>query len=271
MLQLKQVKVRYKDSENWVLHDINFFVKPGDIVLIVGPSGSGKTTLARTITGLIPNIYPGEIAGEIIFENENITGKKLIELKGAISYVGQNPELFTVSLRVFDEIATPLVNLGYPKKEIIRRINFVSELLRIKNMLNKLTTELSAGQLQKIAIASAIVTYPKVMVLDEPFARLDKRSAVEIAKILRKLADNGTSILVFEHHLDEILKFANRVVVINHGTIVFSGRALECISYIKDIDLPEITEVFLMLKTKKIDRHVPLSVDEAVRLIDRLR
>jgi len=268
---VRNLWVKYKDNSNWIIKDISFEAKEGELILIAGESGSGKSTLARAIAGLIPFLFPGTVKGFISVYGKNPLKNGVQSLAGLLSFVGQNPEMFISTLKVFDEIAFPLMNLGVPREEILRRIYEITELLGLRNLLDRLTPELSAGQLQRVALASALVTNPKILILDEPLARLDKKSAIFVASLLRRLADNGKIIIVFEHHLDEILPFSNRVIVIKDGRIIAEGKSLEIIKYLLDVDIPEISEAFVPLYKNKVVSKIPITVKEAVKLIDHAK
>ena len=267
MLVVKNLRVRYRGSKRYALEDVSFNAKPGELVLVVGRSGSGKTTLARTISGLIPFFYPAVVEGEVWLFDKNPVKEGISHLAGLIGFIGQDPEMFVTSLTVFEEIALPLINLGYPKDYIVRRVKEIAEKLGIMNLLNKLTPELSAGQLQIVSIASALSSDPKVLVLDEPVARLDKRSSRYIARILREIADENKLVLVFEHHLDEILPLADRVILLNNGKKIIEGEPRKVVNYLTDVDIPEITEAFYRSNLDEL----PLNVEEAVKYYDSIK
>jgi len=264
---VKNLSVRYWGASDYALKNISFTARPGELVLIAGPSGSGKTTLAHTIAGFIPFFYKADVLGEVLIFGKNPVKEGIKALLGLVSFVGQDPEMFTTSLTVFEEIALPLINLGYPKDLILKRVHEISRMLRIDNLLNKLITELSAGQLQKVSLASALAIDPKVLVLDEPLARLDKLTAKSVSILLRKIVENDKIVLVFEHHLDEVLPLADKVLVLKNGKKVCEGKPHDVIHYLRDVDVPEISESFLLAGFD----NPPLTVDEAVKYYDSIK
>lgn len=267
MLVVKNLYVKYPETTEYALKNISFSSTPGELVLIAGPSGSGKTTLARAIAGFIPSFYKAEISGEIKLFNRDPISEGISSLRGIVGFVGQNPEMFVTSLTVFEEIALPLINLGYPKEYILKRVKEVARDLGICDLLDRLTLELSAGQLQKVSIASALALNPKVLVLDEPLARLDKISSRFISSLLKKIAKKSKIVLVFEHHLDEILPLADKVIVLNRGKKMCEGTPREVVKHLLNIDVPEITEAFYLAGFK----NLPISVMEAVKHYDSIK
>lgn len=266
-MKVSNLYVRYKGEEFFALEDVSFSAKTGELVLIAGPSGSGKTTLARIIAGLIPHLYPAEVKGEVDIMGINPITQGISKLTGIVGFVSQTPEMFTTSIVVIEELAMSLINRGVPRDEIIEKVMRVAKWLGIEDLLNRSTFELSSGQMQKVTLASVLVDDPLVLVLDEPLARLDKKSCLEVARILRELANNGKLVLVFEHHLDEILPLADRVIVLNKGRIIANAKPRDVVKLLYNIDIPEISEAFLLAK----EDFIPLTVDEAEKYVRSIK
>ena len=261
MLKVHDLWVRYATGD-WIIKGISFEAHQGELIVIAGPSGSGKSTLARTIAGFIPHFYDGEVKGEVdVFGNDPIS-MGIEKLIGLIGFFGQDPSLYTVTLNTESEIVYPLEIIGLSKEEIKRRLNYVAEALSIKHLIDRSLLELSSGELQKVVLASLIAMDSKILILDEPLARLDPISVRNISIILREIADEGKIVLVFEHHLDEILPLCDKVVVLNDGEITYYGDPKDSINHLKHIDIPEISEVFLHIG-KDFDT-IPITVKEAV-------
>jgi len=265
-LRIRGLWVRYRGSRDWVLKDISLELDRG-LILVVGRTGCGKSTLARCIAGLIPKFFPAEIRGEIDVLGINPMVDGVEALAGKIAYLAQNPEMFIVSPSVLEEIVFPICNLGLPREEILDRLKRVVRELEIKELLKQSTLALSTGQLQMVSIASALATGAKVLVLDEPLARLDPNNAYVVANLLRKIADKNRLVIVFEHHLDYIFELADEVAVLEDGKIKLRGKPREVIDRITDVDIPEIAEIFHGLYLAKCIRSIPISVEDAVRLV----
>lgn len=261
MLQIQDLWVRYRNSNNWILKDINIKLNKGELIVIAGPSGSGKSTLAQTIIKLIPGFIPAEIRGSILIEGKDIQRIRRRELLGNIGYVPQYPSDFTTTMLVEEEIAFPLENQSIKRSDCQNRIDLTLKRLQIDHLRYKLMTELSSGELQRVALATAIALNPPILILDEPMARIDPKSEISLAEILKNLATEGHLILAFEHRLDYLLPEANQVVFIDEGVIKGIGTPVEIIDKIKGIDIPEVSEIVFN------GQSPPLTVEEAISLL----
>lgn len=269
MLVCSNLSVRYESNREWTLKNVNVKVFPGELVLIVGASGSGKTTLAKVFSGLVPNFYPAEVKGEVRIFGKNPGELEPLELIRLIGFLPQNPTDYVLSLIVEEEIVYLLENLALDRDEIRNRLEKWLEALKIEHLRYRLTTELSDGELQKVYLASLLSAQPKGLILDEPFARLDPTSAQELSTILRRLADEGLAIMVTEHHLDDVLPLADRVYFLSEGRVVAEGNPKEVVKYLKEVDIPEITEAFFELEKLGIRVEKPLSLSEALEVVQR--
>lgn len=256
---VRNLYVRYEGARNFALSGISVEITKPGLYIFVGPSGSGKSTLARVLVGLIPHLYRAEVRGEVRVCGVDPVSSGPAALAGVVGYVSQNPELFVTALTVFEELACPLAAMGVLRDEIVRRVREVAEALGIAHLLSARTVDLSGGYLQRVAIASALVLDPPVLILDEPLARLDKRGAVDVSRLIRRLAEERI-VVVFEHHLDELLALADWVFVLRDGRICASGRPRDVVRQMLDVDVPEIAEAFALAGFEE----PPLSVDEAV-------
>ncbi len=270
MLEIRNLWVRYRGADKYVLRGVNLSLS-GGLVLIVGRTGCGKTTLARCISGLIPHFFPADVKGEIDVLGVNPIVCGIRGLAGRLAYLSQNPEMFVVSLNVEDEIVFPLTNLGVDREDIIRRLNNTVRRLGIEDLLDKNTLMLSSGQLQLVSIASALITGARVLILDEPLARLDPLNARAISRVLREIAGGGRLVVIFEHHLDYILQYADSVVVMDDGEIVFTGSPRKALDLMMDVDVPEIVELFHDLYLEGCVDRIPMSLEEAIEVINNAK
>ncbi len=263
MLNVKNLWVRYKSANKWVLQDITFKIERGKFVIVCGPSGSGKSTLAKALIGLIPFFYPAEIRGEIHIKNKSPLKTPTSELMKDIGYVPQYPSDYTTSLLVRDEIIFPLENMGYNSEEIEKRLERILSELEILHLKNRLVTELSAGEMQKVALATALAHEPEILILDEPFARLDPKSQRNFAQTLAELRQTGITIVIFEHRLDHILSLADFVLILQEGHKIGYDVPQKLIHHLQNIDLGEISSAFLQLGYQP----PPLTLEEALQLV----
>ncbi len=271
MLKVKNLWFKYRTSEDWVLKNISFFINEPQLVLFMGKSGSGKSTLARILAGLIPFFYEGELKGEIRVLGHNLLIEGRKKLGGKVGFLGQNPELYTTAISVKREIISVLEYSVKDREELKERFNWVVNSLNLDKLLDKNISEISAGEVQKVEIATMLALKPKILILDEPLSRLDPPSKEMLVDLLMSLKKFGILIIVFEHNVDKILAASDRVFILRDGELTFSGPPRKIINFSRDIDLPEITEAFIMLEeTRQSGLRVPITIEEALLLIGEL-
>ncbi|MHA1215140.1 MAG: ABC transporter ATP-binding protein [Candidatus Hodarchaeales archaeon] len=251
MLSIDNLSVRYQDSSEWALQNISLATELGQLVIVAGSSGCGKSTLANTIIGIIPAFVPAEVSGHISLEGKQIESLNRKEKIGYFGYVPQYPSDFVTTMLVEEEIAFPLENFGYDPIEAHKRVDLVLKELGISHLKNKLITELSSGELQKVSIATAIAPDPPILIFDEPMARIDPNSEISITNILRKLCNNGKLVIAFEHRLDYLFSKADIVYFIDKGKIKVSGTPQEVVGSIHGVDLPEVAEIKIEGRNKR--------------------
>lgn len=214
MIEIKDLNYKYKTG-NFNISNINLEIKNGEFICIIGKNGSGKSTFSKILSGLI-KFKNGEIKiNGLDLKNKN----NFLEIRKNIGIVFQNPENQILFDKVYDDIAFSLKNLGIPHSEFDLKIE---EALKKVNMLeykNSSTQELSLGQKQKIAIASALSINPNILILDEPTTMLDPMSKQSIYEILKKLQNTGTTIIFVTNFIDEIL-LADKIIIFDNGKII---------------------------------------------------
>jgi len=270
MLKIKNVWFRYLKSQEWVLKNINIFFSSKGLYLVSGPSGSGKSTLAKIIVGIIPLIYKGELRGDVeLFGKSIFKDKERIYLHH-IGYLGQQPELYAFASTAKRELIDILELVTDNVEELLSKLQRISSKFKLEELLDRPLTELSAGQLQRIEIAAIVAKDPKILVLDEPLSRLDPYYKIEMANLIKELSKERL-VIVFEHDLEHILPLSNYCIVLNNGEVIAEGRPRETISYLKEVDLPSITEVFLAIE-RIIGKRIsyPLTLEEAMNLLEEM-
>jgi len=209
------------------LDNVSLKIPDGELVALLGPSGSGKTTLLRIIAGL--EEFDPATGADILFKNVSVVGNRVAERR--VGFVFQHYALFRHQT-VFDNIAFGLrVKRGsnrIPKEEIKRRVLELIRLIQLEGLENRYPDQLSGGQRQRVALARALAIEPKFLLLDEPFGALDARVRQNLRRWLRRLHDEIKLTSVFvTHDQEEALELADRVIVMNHGTIEQDGTPYE--------------------------------------------
>lgn len=225
-LVVENVSFRYRDRPGAAIYNISFSVEKGELVLLAGASGCGKTTLIRAINGLIPRSYKGELTGKILVQGQDTAGMPLSRISQMVGTVLQDPERQILGTKVINEVAFGLENMGLPRPEIIRRAEEALEYLRIPHLRDRETFNLSGGEKQKVALAGVLAMKPSVLLLDEPLASLDPASALEALEMARRLVDEGLTVLMVEHRVEDVLKIRpSRVMYMREGEIRYLGDA----------------------------------------------
>ncbi|UTD05567.1 ABC transporter ATP-binding protein [Treponema denticola] len=201
------------------LNDISISIKKGECILLTGISGCGKTSVLRTINGLIPNYYEGKLLGSIEVLGESIKEKPIYDISKKVSTVFQNPKSQFFNLDTTSEILFFLENMGTPFEKMHQRLNFISEFLNIKHLLDRNIFNLSGGEKQMIAIASALAADTDIIVMDEPTSNLDLYYIEKIAEVISLLKKSGKTLIISEHRLYFLNELIDRAFLIKEGKL----------------------------------------------------
>lgn len=205
-LVVEGLSFRYRNRDELAICDVSFELEAGKILLIAGASGCGKTTLIRCINGLIPRSYKGELTGRILLHGQDTADMPLSHISQIVGTVLQDPERQILGAHVFTEVAFGLENLGLAREEIVPLIDETLDYLGIDHLRNRETFYLSGGEKQKVAVAGILAMQTSILLLDEPLASLDPASAEEALALIRRLADEGKTIVIIEHRVEDVLK-----------------------------------------------------------------
>ena len=223
-LVVENLSFQYRSRPEKAIENISFELQQGEMLLIAGSSGCGKTTLARCINGLIPRSYGGTRTGKVLLKGKDVGEMSLVQVAQVVGTLLQDPERQIVASNVYNEIAFGPENLGLPRAEIIARVEKVMKRLKIEHLRDRATFTLSGGEKQKVALAGLLVMEPTILLLDEPLASLDPASAHEALMVFRSLADEGTTILLVEHRVEDALDaHPDRMLYMQDGTIGYLG------------------------------------------------
>lgn len=240
-LVVKDLSFRYHSRTAPAIRNINLSLEPGQITLLAGSSGCGKTTLMRCINGLIPHSYRGEMTGDILIHGQSVRGMGLAQISENVGTLLQDPERQILGTYVLNEVCFGLESMGMPREEMLPIAHKALERLHILHLKDKETFFTSGGEKQKVALAGVLAMEPNILLLDEPLASLDPASAHEALRAFRELADEGLSVMIVEHRVEDVLSInPERVVYMDDGEITYSGDVpglLEAVDYSR-IKLP---------------------------------
>jgi len=240
-LVIQNLSFKYRNRPNLALQNISFELGLGEILLVAGASGCGKTTLIRTINGLTPRSYKGELGGHILVHGQDTVNWPLPKISQAVGTVLQDPERQILGIKVINEVAFGLENLGLPRPEIIQRADEALAYLKISHLRDRETFHLSGGEKQKVALAGVLAMRPGIILLDEPLASLDPASALETLAMVRWIANEGLSVLLVEHRVEDVLKIApDRIMFMMNGEIRYLGDPMGLVNVVdyREVKLP---------------------------------
>jgi energy-coupling factor transport system ATP-binding protein len=219
------------------LAGVSLAVAPGEFVLLAGRSASGKSTLLRAACGLVPHFHGGELGGSVRVAGIDALESGPGELAAVVGYVAQDPETQIVSTTVAAEVELPLEMRGDSPAARARAVEEVALALAIPHLLERTVDTLSGGELQRVALAAALVSRPRLVLLDEPTSQLDPVSGDELIWLLRRLNEEwGVAVLLAEHRLERCLAAADRVVAVESGAIGFDGAPAEFLAWAQRSD-----------------------------------
>ena len=221
MLKINNVTKHYKGSNKGIT-DISLEIKPGDIYAFIGHNGAGKTTTLKCVAGI-----HGFDKGEIMINGTSIKENPLL-CKQQLAYIPDNPDLY--------EYLTGIQYLNFvadifevPAKDREIRIEKYADAFEITTSLGDLISSYSHGMKQKLAIISALVHNPKLLILDEPFVGLDPKAAVILKETMHEVCEKGGAIFFSTHVLDVAEKLCNKVAIIKDGVLITSGNMDEIV------------------------------------------
>lgn len=241
------------------IEGVSVSVELGELVGIIGHTGSGKSTLIQHFNALLkPNSGKVFVNGRDIWAKEN--KKSIRRVRFAVGLCFQYPEYQIFEETVYKEIAFGPKQMGLDDGEIERRIMSSIDFVGLdKTILDKSPFDLSGGQKRRVAIASIIAMEPKVLVLDEPCAGLDPRGRESVLKLIRSYQhSSGNTVILVSHSMEDVAKICSRVIVMNGGRVAMQGSVESVYSRGEELkamglNVPEVTEIFLKLRSRGVD------------------
>ena len=217
MLEVKNLKKKF--GKNVVLKGINLTVEKGDKLAIIGPSGCGKSTFLRCLNGI-----ETPTSGKIIFEETEVTNQTdLSEIRKKMGMVFQQFNLFP-HLTVEENIILAPVKLNMmTEEEAKKRAKELLQSINLEDKKNHYPEQLSGGQKQRVAIVRALIMNPDILLFDEPTSALDPEMVGEVLELIKKIADEGMTMIIVSHEMNFVKQCANRVLFMDEGNIAVSG------------------------------------------------
>ena len=262
--------MQYLGEEEKALDDVSVEIKQGEFVAILGSHGAGKTTLCLSINGIVPNMIAADMYGNIEVAGEVPPKIPVRELATKVGSVFDNPEFQMSQLTVFEEVALGLQNLGVDKETIENNIAGALEMVGLKGFEDRSPFEISGGQQQRLAMASALSMKPQILVLDEPTSNLDPIGKEEVFTVTRKInQEEGLTVVIAEHEVEVIAEFADKILLLEEGKITKSGTPQEVFPDLVDIQkdigvrVPQVTE-FASKVPNKFSGSTPVTLNEAI-------
>lgn len=247
MILFEGVSFRYPGAQQDALQDIDLRIGTGECVLVAGDSGCGKSTLLYAINGLIPHLFPGDLRGRVLVEGVEPGDVPLQQLSQRVGTVFQNPENQLFMLTVADDVAFGCENLCLPSGEIRTRVDAALRQVGLVGLRERPIFTLSGGQKQRCAMAGVLAMAPGILVLDEPTADLDGEGTEEVFAQLTRLRQEGKTIVLVEHKLEEAALLADRIVVMEGGRIAADGPPRRIFAaggaFLDNLDLPDVVRL----------------------------
>lgn len=273
IIEAKGLTYTYPGATKPSIKDVSLTIEKGEFVILTGPSGCGKTTLCRCFNGLIPHFYSGQLEGELAVVGLKVIERPISEIAQKVGLVFQNPENQLFALSVEKDVAFGLENLGMPRDEMRKRVDWALQMTGIEELRERAPHELSGGQQQRVAIACVLAMQPQVMVFDEPTSFLDPLGAQKIFEVINDLNKKlGLTVILVEHRLDLASKYADHVIIMEAGKIALNGEPREIFNSetarLIGVGIPKATRLWQLLQENGIQlKGVPTSSEEAAKLL----
>ncbi|MBR0096348.1 MAG: ATP-binding cassette domain-containing protein, partial [Synergistaceae bacterium] len=268
-IELKSVSFAYEAESKNALNNISLKIYEGERVVILGHNGSGKSTLAK-IMGALQN----PLQGVCLIKNRDVREIKFEDLRTLIGMLFQNPDNQIIASVLEDDIAFAPENQGLNSNLINKLVNHAIKITGLENKAGGLTSEMSGGEKQRMALAGAVAAQVKCLILDEPTAMLDPEGRVQVEKVIKDLHKSGVTIIQITHQLeffdDKNNLDVDRVLVLSHGELVWEGEPEKFLplaesmgfeKFERPVSLEELKNILAENKNLKLGEAESLSVN----------
>ena len=276
---IHELEHRYEDGsagEKVALHDVNIKIEQGEMIGLIGHTGSGKSTLIQHLNGLLK-----PTSGAVFYDGKDINDSDFSKkkLRSKVGLVFQYPEYQLFESTVIDDVKFGPKNIGMDSLKI--DMNSFQALKQVgigEDLLDVSPLELSGGQKRRVAIAGVLAMEPEVLILDEATAGLDPSGRDEILDLVAKLhKERNLTVILVSHSMEDVARYVERLIVMNHGTVAFDATPGEVFSHYKELEkiglmAPQVTYVMEGLARRGVTLpHNAITVQEAVDSILQAR
>lgn len=252
---------RKSPNETAALRGVSLTIEEHSFAAFLGETGSGKSTLMQNLNALlVPTSGQIEVDNFVITNKKN-RNKKIKQLRKHVGLVFQFPEYQLFEETVVKDVAFGVRNFGASKEEAIEKAKKALISVGIdETYFERSPLELSGGEKRRVAIAGILAIEPDILVLDEPTAGLDPKGSEEVMSLVKKMNDNGTTIILVTHDMELVMKYAKQVFVLHEGKLVFEGTPNLLFSHVNEDMSIEIPPVYLLANKLK-EKGIPLDIE----------
>lgn len=274
---MDDVSYRYLGANCYALEGLNLTISKGEFVAILGEHGAGKSTFCQLLNGVIPNFQGGRMEGSVIVGGLNTQQVSVADLAQKVGIVLQDPEAQLFTTKVISEVAFGPENLGIDVDDILERVRWALQVVRLESLEERPPTSLSGGQKQRLAIAAALAMRPEVLVLDEPTTHLDPVGTMEVFSVVRELnQEYDMTVVMATHKSEEVAQFADRVLILHQGRLIAQGTPQEIFENTEllrraAIHPPQVSQLANYLAGRFLHLpKFPITIEQARRGIEQL-
>ncbi len=254
------------------LKDVSFEINRGEIVGILGDVFSGKEFVVQALNRIVPKEIAGQIEGKIIVEGMDLEGKEIVEVAPHLGLVFRNPVTQILAVTVAEDVAFGPSNLGIPTEEIWERIHWALESVRLAGYEDRNPMSLSGGELQSLAIADILAMQPNTIAMDEPLAMLDPLGANRVLTVVQGLnKEKNITFVITESGatVESLAEYVTRLIYMDRGEVKIQGSPGEVLAadVVKNVGIPQVTELFLRLRKLNPSLKIPVKLGDAVNYL----
>lgn len=277
IISFNDVTFSYAGTERPALSSITLDIREGEYVAVLGLNGAGKTTLGLCVNGVVPTMLGGTLDGTVRVAGLDVSEYPVREMAKIVGMVFDNPEFQMSQMSVAEEVALGLENAGVPFEDMKRIIPETLALVGLAGFEERSPLGLSGGQQQRLAIAAVLAMAPQILIMDEPTSNLDPIGKQEVFDMAARLnRERGMTVIVIEHEVEVMAKYADRVIVLDDGRIVMNGTPQEIFGQVEALNAlklraPESAVLASLLAQQQLwSGPTPTTTEPAVETVNSL-